>query len=194
MEIVIATNNKDKLIEYKNILKEFNIKCISLKELNIVCDPQETGTTFKENSLIKAQEIAKFTDKMIIADDSGIEVDELKGELGVYSHRFMGENTSYPEKCMEIIRRIEGKNRTARFVCCITLLNYKGQINQFEGVIEGSIGYELNGNNGFGYDPIFIPNGYSITTAEMSDKQKHSISHRGNAARLLVEFLKKEGV
>ena len=194
MEIVIATNNNDKIIEYRNILKEFNIKCLSLKDLNIVCDPLETGTTFQENSLIKAKEIAKFTNKMIIADDSGIEVDELAGELGVYSHRFMGEKTPYPEKCKEIIKRVEGKNRTARFVCCITLLNYKNEIHQFEGVVEGSIAYESRGTNGFGYDPIFIPNGYDITTAEMEDYQKHSISHRGNAARLLVEFLKKEGV
>ena len=193
MEIVIATNNKDKINEYRTILGEFNIKCLSLKDVNIVCDPKETGETFAENSLIKASEIAKFTDKMVIADDSGLIVDELKGELGVYSHRFMGEDTPYPEKCSEIIRRLQGKNRSARFECCITLLNYKDKPYQFTGIVEGHIGYEYVGENGFGYDPIFIPLGYDVTTAQMSDKEKNSISHRGNAARLLMEFFKKEG-
>ena len=121
-------------------------------------------------------------------------VDAIENELGVYSHRFMGEDTSYPEKCAEIIKRVNGKDRSARFECCITLLNFDDEIHQFTGVIEGNIGYEIIGENGFGYDPIFIPIGYEITTAQMPDEQKHSISHRGNASRLLVEFLKEKGV
>lgn len=194
MEIVIATNNKDKINEYRTILGEFNIKCLSLKDVNIVCDPKETGETFAENSLIKASEIAKFTDKMVIADDSGLIVDELKGELGVYSHRFMGEDTPYPIKCLEVIKQVEGKTRSARFECCITLLNFDETPHQFNGVIEGNIGYEIKGEHGFGYDPIFIPIGYDMTTAEMEEEMKHSISHRGNASRLLVKFLKEKGV
>ena len=194
MEIVIASNNVNKVNEYRNILKEFNIICLSLKDLAIECDPEETGETFEENSLIKAQEIAKHTNKVIISDDSGLIVDELKGELGVYSHRFMGENTSYPLKCAEVIRRLEGKNRSARFECVITLLNFDEKPHQFKGTLEGSIGYEYVGENGFGYDPIFIPNGYDVTTSQMSKEEKNSISHRGNASRLLVEFLKKEGL
>ena len=194
MEIVIATNNKNKVNEYRNILKDFNITCLSLKDLSIECDPEETGVTFEENSLIKAKEIAKHTNKVIISDDSGLIVDELKGELGVYSHRFMGENTSYPEKCAEVIRRLEGKNRSARFECVITLLNFDEKPHQFKGALEGSIGYEYVGENGFGYDPIFIPTGYNLTTSQISKEEKNSISHRGNAARLLVEFLKKEGL
>jgi len=194
MEIVIATNNKNKINEYRQILKEFNITCLSLKDLNIDCDPVETGSTFEENSLIKAKEIAKYTDKVIIADDSGILVDELKGELGVYSHRFMGEDTPYPVKCAEVIKRLQGKDRSARFECCITLLNLDENVYQFIGIFEGSIGYEYVGSNGFGYDPIFIPKGYNITTSQMSNEEKNAISHRGLAAKKLVEFLKMKGL
>ena len=189
MEIVIATNNKDKIIEYRNILKEFNIKCLSLKDLNIVCDPLETGTTFQENSLIKAQEIAKFTDKMIIADDSGIEVDELVGELGVYSHRFL-ENESYSVKNATVIEMLKDKVKKARYVCVVALVNLTSEPICFEGICEGIISDEIKGSNGFGYDPIFMPLGYNNTFGELSSELKHSISHRGIATVKLVEYLK----
>lgn len=194
MEIVIASNNKHKIIEYKKILSDFNITCLSLNDLSIVCDPKETGNTFKENSLIKAKEIAKFTDKVIIADDSGLIVDEIPNELGVYSHRFMGEQTPYNEKCQEVIKRVNGKNRSARFECCITLINFDENIHQFVGVVNGNISDQIKGENGFGYDPIFIPLGYDITMSQMDDEKKHSISHRGEASKLLVKFLKEAGV
>ena len=116
------------------------------------------------------------------------------GKRGVYSHRFMGEDTPYPIKCLEVIKQVEGKTRSARFECCITLLNFDETPHQFNGVIEGNIGYEIKGEHGFGYDPIFIPIGYDMTTAEMESEMKNSISHRGNASRLLVKFLKEKGV
>ena len=190
MEIVIASNNKDKVNEYRKILSEFDIKCISLKELNIVCDPVETGNTFQENSLIKAKEIAKFTDKVIIADDSGLVVDAIPNELGVYSHRFMGEDTPYPIKCLEVIKQVEGKTRSARFECCITLLNFDETPHQFNGVLEGNIGYEIKGEHGFGYDPIFIPDGYSESCGVLGTEIKNKISHRAKALEKLCDFLK----
>ena len=191
MDIVIATNNKDKVKEYKKILSGFDINLYTLKDLNIECDPEENGTTFQENALIKAQTIAQFTDKVVIADDSGLVVDAFPELLGIYSHRFFGD-TTYPEKCHEVIRLLSDKeNRNARFVCCIAVVNLTNKPLFFEGVIEGSIGYEHIGNNGFGYDPIFIPNGYNITTAQMTDEEKNAISHRGIAGRKMADYLKE---
>ena len=191
MDIVIATNNKDKVREYKKILKDFDINLLTLSDLNINCDPEENGNSFMENALIKAQAIAKFTDKVVVADDSGLVVDAFPDLLGIYSHRFFGD-TTYPEKCNEIIRMLEDKdNRKARFVCSIAVVNLTKEPLFFEGIIEGSIGYQYIGNNGFGYDPIFIPDGYDITTAQMSDEEKHAISHRGQAGRKMAEFFNK---
>lgn len=194
MEIVIATNNEDKVKEYKEILKELNAKIYSLKELNINDDPEETGTTFSENSLIKAKAISKYTDKIIIADDSGLVIDALPDLLGVFSKRFMGANATYYQKNTEVIRLLEGKERTARFICCLTVLNLTDEPLQFTGICEGSIGYEIKGENGFGFDPIFIPLNYKMSISEVSDEEKNRISHRGLACQKFINYLKENKV
>ena len=190
MDIVIATNNKDKLKEFKEILLPLGVNCLTLKDINVDVDPEEDGTTFKENSYIKATTIGKYTSLPVIADDSGIIIDALPGELGVYSKRFM-EFSPYEEKNKTIIGRIKGKVRTARYVCVITLTNYMGKTMQFEGIWEGYISDEAKGTHGFGYDPIFCPLGSNKTVGEMQESEKHKISHRGIAAKKLFDFLKE---
>ena len=192
MDIVVATNNKNKLREYKEILMPLGVNCLSLTDIGVDFDPIETGTTFQENSLIKAKSIASYTDKIVLADDSGIIIDAMPNELGVFSKRFM-EFSTYEEKNAEIIKRVKGKVKTSRYVCVITLTNYFGKTIQFEGIFEGYISDEARGSNGFGYDPIFCPLGSSKTVSEMEDSEKHEISHRGIAAKKLYEFLEKGG-
>lgn len=189
MDIVIATNNIDKIKEYNEILSPLGFNCLSLKDLNIVCDPEETGLSFKENALIKAKEIAKFTNKVVLADDSGLVVDAYPDLLGIYSHRFL-ENEPYTIKNSALIDMLKDKVKTARYVCVIALLNYNNEDLFFEGICEGYISDVAKGNNGFGYDPIFIPVGYNKTMGEISSEEKHKISHRGIASVKLVEFLK----
>ena len=189
MDIVIATNNIDKIKEYNEILSPLGFNCLSLKDLNIVCDPEETGLSFKENALIKAKEIAKFTNKVVLADDSGLVVDAYPDLLGIYSHRFL-ENEPYTIKNAALIDMVKDKVKTARYVCVIALLNYKNDDLFFEGICEGYISDEAKGNNGFGYDPIFVPVGYNKTMGEISSEEKHKISHRGIASVKLVEYLK----
>lgn len=194
MDIVIATNNEHKVLEYKNILKSLKINCLSLNDLNIKCEPDETGKDFLDNSLIKAKEIAKFTDKVIIADDSGLLIESLPNLLGVYSHRFL-PLSSYKEKCEKILELLkDNNNRNAKFVCVITLYNFKKEPIFFKGECFGSIGYEIKGENGFGFDPIFIPTSYKKTMAELSEENKNSISHRGIASEKLIKYLKESGV
>ena len=192
MKILIATNNKHKIDEYKKIFSPFNIDVSSLKEEHIICDPVENGETFEENSLIKAKECSKVYNGIILSDDSGLIVDALPDILGVHTSRFMGEDTPYVEKWKEVIKRLEGKNRSARFVCCITILNLDKEPLVFKGVVEGHIGYNPEGGNGFGYDPIFIPDGYDCSFAMMSEEQKNEISHRGRATKKMIEYLKEK--
>ena len=189
MDIVIATNNINKVKEYNEILSPLGFNCLSLKDLNIICDPEETGSTFKENALIKAKEIAKYTNKLILADDSGIEIDAYPNLLGIYSHRFL-ENEPYSIKNATLIEMLKDKIKTARYVCVIALLNFNDQELFFEGICEGHISDIPKGNNGFGYDPIFIPSGLDKTMAELESEEKHKISHRGIASNKLVEYLK----
>lgn len=192
MDIIIATNNKHKVEEYRELLKgfkEFNI--YSLKDAGIVSDPIEDGTTFEENSLIKAKSCQNKTDKIVIADDSGLIVDALPDILGVATSRFMGEDTSYDIKRKEVIRLLENKDRSARFVCCITLINFGKEPVIFKGEVEGHISYQIGGSYGFGYDPIFIPNGYEETFASLGEDIKGKISHRAKASMQLVKYLKE---
>lgn len=192
MDIIIATNNKHKVEEYRELLKgfkEFNI--YSLKDAGIVSDPIEDGTTFEENSLIKAKSCQNKTDKIVIADDSGLIVDALPDILGVATSRFMGEDTSYDIKRKEVIRLLENKDRSARFVCCITLINFGKEPVTFKGEVEGHISYQIEGSYGFGYDPIFIPNGYEETFASLGEDIKGKISHRAKASMQLVKYLKE---
>ena len=189
MDIVIATNNINKVKEYNEILSPLGFNCLSLKDLNIICDPEETGSTFKENALIKAKEIAKYTNRVILADDSGMEVDAYPNLLGIYSHRFL-ENEPYSIKNATLIEMLKNKIKTARYVCVIALINFNEQELFFEGICEGHISDIPKGNNGFGYDPIFIPNGLDKTMAELESDEKNKISHRGIASNKLVEYLK----
>ena len=143
----------------------------------------------KENALIKAKEIAKYTNKLILADDSGIEIDAYPNLLGIYSHRFL-ENEPYSIKNATLIEMLKDKIKTARYVCVIALINFNEQELFFEGICEGHISDIPKGNNGFGYDPIFIPSGLDKTMAELESEEKHKISHRGIASNKLVEYLK----
>lgn len=191
MNIVLATNNPHKVKEYKRILAPINCNILTLDDLNIVDDAEETGNTFNENSLIKACSIAKYTNCVIISDDSGIIIDAMKDELGVHSKRFL-PSLDYKGKMSAILNRLEGKTRTSRFICVITLLNFKDKPIQFEGICEGHISDSIKGSNGFGYDPIFIPNNQSETMAQMSEEKKNLISHRALAGQKLIEYLKRE--
>ena len=191
MDIVVASNNKLKIEEYRSIFKEFGINVLSLKDENISIDFEETGTTFESNSLLKAKECAKYTSKAILADDSGLIVDSLPDILGVYTARTFGEDTPYPIKRQKLIDLLEGKDRTAKFVCCITILNLTSEPLVFLGESRGSISLKSSGDHGFGYDPVFIPVGYNQTFADLSEKEKNKISHRGLASEKMIRYLKE---
>lgn len=191
MDVIIASNNQHKIDEYRQILKDFNFNIMSLKDANITCNPEENGKTFMDNSLIKAKECQRKSDKIILADDSGLIVDSLPDILGVHTSRFLGEETPYPVKWMELIKRLKGKDRSARFVCCITILNLQEEPLVFIGECPGHIAFKPEGNSGFGYDPIFIPDGYDQTFASLGEDIKNHISHRSKASSKMVEYLEK---
>lgn len=192
-KIILATGNKNKVREAGEILGVFGVPVISMKEAGIESDPEETGTTFEENALIKARAVAGMVDDAIVlADDSGLEIDALGGEPGIYSARYLGEDTSYDEKNATLIKRLDGvpkEERTARFVCAVAAILPDGSEEVVRGTIEGYIGWEMRGENGFGYDPIFYVDEYGCSTAEMSAEQKNEISHRGKAFRKIKDIL-----
>ena len=168
-----------------------------MKEAGISLDIEENGTTFEENAQIKAKAVAACTKDIVLADDSGLEIDYLNGEPGIYSARYMGENTSYRVKNKNLMERLEGvpnEKRTARFVCAIAAVFPDGKELVVRGTVEGIIGYEERGENGFGYDPIFYLPERGLTTAELPPEEKNSISHRGNAMRKMKELLEKENL
>lgn len=192
--IIFATGNKDKLREIREILTDLDIEVVSMKEAGINVDIVEDGTTFEENAIIKAKAIHEATGEAVMADDSGLEVDYLNKEPGVYSARYMGEDTSYHIKNMSFVERLEGvpdELRTARFVCVIALVTEDGQVITTRGNYEGRIGYEEKGENGFGYDPIFYVPEYGCYSAELSREKKNEISHRGKALRLMKEEIER---
>ena len=191
-KIVFATTNEGKVKEIKEILEGFLVEVVSMKEMDITTDIEENGTTFEENSLIKAREISKLTGLPALADDSGLEVDYLNGEPGIYSARYLGKDTDYNYKNNYIIDRLkeaEDKERSARFICVISLVLPDGREFVKKGVMEGRIGYEIKGENGFGYDPIFYLPEYGKTSAELSSDEKNKISHRGKALRAMKEVI-----
>jgi len=191
-KIIFATKNKGKIKEIKEIMKDTDFEIVSLEEAGINIDVEETGTTFEENALLKAQTIMKASNEIVLADDSGLEVDYLNKEPGVYSSRYMGEDTPYDIKNNHIIKLLEGveeKDRTARFVSVIAAAFPNGEAITTRGTIEGIIGYKIDGENGFGYDPIFFVPEFNMTTARMSMEQKNKISHRGKALRAMKEKL-----
>ena len=193
-KIVFATGNQGKLREVKKILADLNVDIVSMKEEGIQLDVDENGTTFAENAQIKATAIGAHTDAIVLADDSGLVIDALNGEPGIYSARYLGEDTSYRIKNQNLIDRLEGvpdEKRTARFVCAIAAALPDGTVLHTEGTIEGIIGYEERGENGFGYDPIFYVPKLGKTTAELTDDEKNAISHRGSALEKMKVLLRE---
>ena len=190
--IILASNNKDKVKEVKEILKGYDI--ISMKEAGIDVDIEENGTTFEENALIKARAIMKLTGQITMADDSGLEIDYLNKAPGVYSARFMGEDTSYDIKNKALIQKLEGvkgSDRSGRFVCAIAVCFPDGREIVKRGTMEGLIAEEIKGDNGFGYDPIVYLPEYGKTSGELAPEEKNKISHRGKALALIKEELDK---
>lgn len=176
------------------ILGDLGIEIVSLKEAGIDVDVKEDGRSFEENAVIKATEIMKLTGEIVMADDSGLEVDALNKEPGIYSARYMGHDTSYHIKNQNIIDRLEGKEgseRSARFVCAIAAAFPDGRVLTTRGTMEGEIGYEEKGENGFGYDPIFYLPEYKCYSGELPLEEKNKLSHRGKALRLMKEELRK---
>lgn len=193
-KIVFATGNQDKMREIREIMADCDVEIFSMKEEGISVDIVEDGKTFEENSLIKARAVAQQTDAIVLADDSGLEIDYLNKEPGVYSARYMGEDTSYSIKNRNLIERLDSvakEDRTARFVCAIAAVLPDGQELVTRQTMEGYIGWEPEGENGFGYDPIFYLPEYGCYSGELPLEVKNSLSHRGKALRLMKEELRK---
>jgi XTP/dITP diphosphohydrolase len=190
--LLVATANRHKLQEYQAIFSDLPYKLLSLYDIQLDMDVEETGTTFQENAELKALAYAHASGMLSLADDSGLEIDKLGGAPGVYSARFISPQTSYEERFRVILERLKGvpmEQRTARFRCVITLAEPSGYHRSVEGIIEGVIAEAPRGNNGFGYDPIFLVPELGKTTAELAPEEKNRISHRGRAARLARTLL-----
>ena len=195
--MIFATTNQGKVREIKAILGDIGEDILSLKEAGISVDIVEDGTSFEENAIIKAKAIMELTGQIVLADDSGLEVDAMNKEPGIYSARFMGEDTPYEEKNRAIIDRlkdVEGEDRSARFVCVIAAAFPNGEVITTRGTIEGVIAHEPAGSNGFGYDPIVYVPEYGMTTGQMEPEQKNAISHRGKALMAMKEILRERNV
>lgn len=200
--IIFATGNKNKMIEIRMILEDLGCKILSQKEAGIQADVVEDGQTFEENALIKATTIADIARKMpeyknavVLADDSGLEIDALNKEPGIYSARYMGEDTSYDIKNQALIDRLEGvpdEKRTARFVCAIAAALPDGSTEVVRGTMEGRIGYEITGENGFGYDSIFYLPQFGCSSAELEPEKKNELSHRGEGLRKMRKVLEEK--
>ena len=193
-KVIFATGNEGKMKEIREILGDLDIELLSLKDAGIHADIVEDGKTFEENAQIKAKAICDLTGEIVLADDSGLEIDYLNKEPGVYSARYMGEDTSYDIKNNNLIERLDGvpkEKRTARFVCAIAAVLPDGKELVTRQTMEGYIGWEIAGANGFGYDPIFYLDEYGCSSAELTPQQKNAISHRGKALRAMREMLVK---
>ena len=198
-KVIFATGNAHKMIEIRQILADLGMEILSQKEAGIVADIVEDGSTFEENAVIKASGIAKiahtipgYENAIVLADDSGLEIDYLNKEPGIYSARYMGEDTSYDIKNQNLIDRLDGvedEKRTARFVCAIAASFPDGTNEVVRGTMEGRIGYEIAGENGFGYDPIFYLPEYKCTSAELSPEKKNELSHRGEGLRMMRKII-----
>lgn len=192
-KIIVATGNQNKMKEIREIIKRDDIEFVSLKDEGLQdIEIVEDGKTFEENAVIKAKTIADITKNIVIADDSGLEVDYLDKAPGVYSARYMGEDTPYTIKnnhIIDLLKDAKGEERSARFVCVIACVMPDGETFTTRGTIEGRIGYEEKGENGFGYDPIFYLPEMGCTTAELPPEQKNEISHRGRALKAMYKKL-----
>jgi XTP/dITP diphosphohydrolase len=184
MKVILASNNKHKLEEIKKILSPLGYEVVSQAEAGVNIDVEETGTTFEENAALKAQAVYDLTKTAVISDDSGLEVDYLNGAPGVYSHRYAGENATDADRCAKLLSELSGvetEKRTARFVCVLCFIDDKGEKLVIRGTVEGIIGTEPKGENGFGYDPVFMYGDRSF--AELSAEEKNSVSHRADALK-----------
>lgn len=193
--IVFATGNAGKIREIREILQDIPLPVVSMREAGVDVDVEENGETYEQNALIKARAVAALAspEDIVMADDSGLEIDYLNKEPGVYSARYLGETTSYRVKNRNLIERLEGvpeEKRTARFVCVIAAVLPDGTELTTRGVIEGRIGYEERGVGGFGYDPIFQVPEFGKSTAELTEEEKNEVSHRGRALRAMKEKLR----
>lgn len=191
-KIIFATTNEGKMKEIRMILKDLDAELLSLKDAGIHAEIEENGKTFEENAMIKAKAICELTGEMVLADDSGLEVDYMDKAPGVYSARYLGEDTSYAVKNRAILDNLKnavGDERSARFVCAIAAAFPDGRVITTRGTIEGLIGFEEKGTNGFGYDPLLYVPEYDMTTGEMDPELKNQISHRGKALQLMKEKL-----
>lgn len=195
MKIIFATGNENKLREIRQITADMDIEIVSMKDAGYFTDVEETGKTFEENAYLKASAIAAKCNLPTLADDSGLEIDYLGKEPGIYSSRYLGEDTPYPVKNAELLRRMEGvpdEERTARFVCAICYVRPDGSSETVRATMEGRVAYEAAGSNGFGYDPIFYLPERGCTSAELSEEDKNLISHRGKALRMMRDILAGE--
>lgn len=193
--IIFATGNEGKLKEIRMVLADLGVTVLSMKEAGVTAKIIEDGTSFEENAVIKAKTIMQETGKLTLADDSGLEIDALNKEPGIYSARYLGEDTSYHIKNKTLIERLLGvpdEKRTARFVCAVAAAFPDGTIETVRATMEGRIGYEEKGSNGFGYDPIFYLPEYDCMSAELPLTEKNKISHRGKALRMIKEKLVKK--
>lgn len=193
-KLIFATGNEDKMREIREILADMDWEILSMKEAGVQVEIVEDGTNFEENAAIKARTVMQLTGELVLADDSGLEVDYLNKEPGIYSARYMGEHTSYHIKNHNLISRLEGvpeEKRTARFVCVIAAAFPNGEVLTVRDTVEGIIGYEEKGENGFGYDPIFYLPEFVKYSAELPREEKNKISHRGKALRKMREELLK---
>ena len=189
MKLLLATQNPNKVIELKR-LSHNQLDVISLKDLNIVEDVEETGSSFEENARLKALWAYQQTGLPCIADDSGLEITALNNEPGVYSARYLGVDTPYTIKNQIILDRMQNQvDRSARFISVVCLVFGENDVHCFEGVMPGSIDFEAKGSNGFGYDPIFLPENHRLTYAEMDLNTKNDLSHRGQAFRKVIAYL-----
>ena len=192
--IVFATGNAGKIKEIRMIMEDTGLEVVSMKDAGIKADIEENGKTYEENALIKARAVTAFTKDIVMADDSGLEIDYLDGAPGIYSARFMGENTCYTIKNTALVEKLAGvpeEKRTARFVCAIACAFPDGHTITTRGVMEGIIAQEIRGENGFGYDPIFYLPEFGCTSAEITPEQKNEVSHRGKALRAMRKELER---
>ena len=200
MKIIFATGNKNKMVEIRMILADLGMEILSMKEAGVEVDVVEDGRTFEENAMLKASAIAaldkvKEMDAIVLADDSGLEIDYLNKEPGIYSARYAGTDTSYDIKNNLLLSRMKGvpdEERMARFVCAIAAVFPNGDKEVVRGTMEGRVAYEIAGENGFGYDPIFYLPEYGCTSAQLSPEKKNELSHRGKGLRMMREIMEKK--
>lgn len=189
-KIMIATANAGKVKEFKHMLEPIGYEVMSILDLEEVLDIEETGTTFSENALIKARAIHKLYHIPVISDDSGLAINYLQGQPGVYSARYLGKDTSYVDKNQHIIEELkDADDRGCQYICDIAYIDANGCEHVFEGIMEGTIAMKQIGNEGFGYDPIFYYEPFQTTLANVSEERKNKVSHRGQAIEKLLTFM-----